>query len=159
MRCPSCHLIIDPRTTWKSSNCFYCSEFCADSEISAPVERCVQKEVLDRQYLEPAAAAFAVFSGLKIEPSESTIRRHAPMTTIVRLRGLFSADEKVNGDSSSSLCCDHCRGKLKLGVHRYWRMRFCSSACMNAYQQRLSTHTQRKIYEIDGYRPSWKAAS
>src|SRR5215469_4380897 len=80
------------------------------------------------------------------------------MTAIVRLRSFFGA-EKVNGDSSSSLCCDHCRGKLRLPVHRYWRMRFCSAACMNAYQQRLSTHTQQKIYEIDGYRPSWKAAT
>jgi hypothetical protein len=75
------------------------------------------------------------------------------MTTVVRLRGLFGA---VNG---GSLGCDHCRGRLKSSVHRYWRMRFCSAACMNAYQQRLSTHTQQKIYEIDGYRSSWKAAS
>jgi hypothetical protein len=82
------------------------------------------------------------------------------MTTIVRLRGLFGAAEKVNGDSSSlSLCCDHCRGKLRFGVHRYWRMRFCSAACMNAFQKRLSQDTQQKIYEIDRYRPSWKAAS
>jgi hypothetical protein len=81
------------------------------------------------------------------------------MTTIVRLRGLFGAAEEVNGDSSNSLCCDHCRGKLRFCVHRYWRMRFCSAACMNAYQQRLSPRTQQKIYEIDGYRPSWKAAS
>ena len=37
MRCPSCHLIIDP--AWKNSNNrFFWSEFCADSEISASVE-------------------------------------------------------------------------------------------------------------------------
>jgi hypothetical protein len=30
---------------------------------------------------------------------------------------------------------------------------------MNAYQQRLATHTQQKIHKIDRYRPSWKAAS
>ena len=81
------------------------------------------------------------------------------MTTIVRLRGLFGAAEKVNGASSSSVCCDHCRGKLRFRVHRYWRMRFCSAACLNAYQKRLSPDTQQKIYEIDRYRPSWKAAS
>ena len=53
MRCPSCHLMIDPRTAWKSlNNRFYCSEFCADSEISAPVERSAQKEIHDRQYLD-----------------------------------------------------------------------------------------------------------
>jgi hypothetical protein len=80
------------------------------------------------------------------------------MKTIVAVRGFFSAAEKIN-EASSSLCCDHCRGKLKFGVHRYWRMRFCSAACMHAYQQRLSTHTHQKISEIDGYRPLWKAAS
>jgi hypothetical protein len=29
------------------------------------------------------------------------------MTTIVRLRDLFTVAEKVNGGSLSSLCCDH----------------------------------------------------
>jgi hypothetical protein len=82
------------------------------------------------------------------------------MTTIVRLRGFFGAAEEVNGGSSSlSLCCDHCRGKLRFGVQRYWRMRFCSAACMNAYQKRLSLDTQQKIYVLDRHRPSWKAAS
>ena len=81
------------------------------------------------------------------------------MTTIVRLRGLFGAAEKANVVASSSLCCDHCRGKLRFPVHRYWRMRFCSATCMNAYQKRLSQDTQQKIYEINGYRPSWKVAS
>jgi hypothetical protein len=64
------------------------------------------------------------------------------MTTVTRLQNLFNV-EKVDGDSSSSLCCDHCRGKLRSPVHRYWRMRFCSAACMNAYQQRLSPDTQQ----------------
>jgi hypothetical protein len=81
------------------------------------------------------------------------------MTTIVCLRGLFGAAEKANVVASSSLCCDHCHEKLRFPVHRYWRMRFCSAACMNAYQKRLSPDTQQKIYEIDPYRPSWKAAS
>jgi len=70
------------------------------------------------------------------------------MTTIVHLRGLLGAAENINA-ASSSLCCDHCRRKLRFREHRYWRMRFCSAACMNAYQQRLSTHTQQKISEID----------
>jgi hypothetical protein len=66
MRCPSCRLMIDPRTAWKSStNRFYCSEFCADSEISAPVEQCVQKEVLDRQYLERLRRLLPFFRDLK----------------------------------------------------------------------------------------------
>jgi hypothetical protein len=33
--------------------------------------------------------------------------------------------------------CDYCRGKLGLMVHRYWHMRFCSSACAQGYEQRL----------------------
>jgi hypothetical protein len=67
------------------------------------------------------------------------------MTTIVRLRGLFGAAEKANVVASSSLCCDHCRGKLRFRVHRYWHMRFCSEACMNAYQQRLAPHAAENI--------------
>jgi len=64
------------------------------------------------------------------------------MTTIVAVRGLLSAAEKINA-APSSLCCDHCRGKLRLGVHRYWRMRFSSAACMSAYQQRLSPRSRK----------------
>jgi hypothetical protein len=81
------------------------------------------------------------------------------MKAIVGMRGLLGAAEKVNEVALSSLCCDHCRGKLRFRVHRYWHMRFCSATCMNAYQQRLSPDTQQKIYEINDYRPSWKAAS
>ena len=81
------------------------------------------------------------------------------MTTIVRLRGLFSAADKTDDDSSSSLCCDHCRGKLRSCVHRYWRMRFCSAACVNDYRKRLATHTQQKIYKLNDYSQSCKAAS
>jgi hypothetical protein len=64
MRCPSCHLIIDSRAAWKSStNRFYCSEFCADSEVSAPVQRCAQKEVPDR--LERLRRLLPLFEELK----------------------------------------------------------------------------------------------
>src|SRR6516164_4498021 len=110
MRCPSCHLIINPTTAWKNS-----------TDLSA--------------------------------------LRCTPMKVIVGGRDLLSAAERVIGIASSSLCCDHCRRKLRLGVHRYWRMRFCCAVCMNAYQERLSPNTQRKIYEIDSHGPSWKAAS
>ena len=68
MRCPSCHLIIDSRTAWKNStNRFYCSEFCAESEIFAPLEQCAQKEkeVLDRQYLERLRRLLPFFQELK----------------------------------------------------------------------------------------------
>lgn len=35
------------------------------------------------------------------------------------------------------LCCDYCRGKFGLMVHRYWHLRFCSSACAQGYERRL----------------------
>lgn len=46
--------------------------------------------------------------------------------------------------SVSSLRCDHCRREPGLRVHRYWRMRFCSSPCMTAHQQRLANETKQK---------------
>jgi hypothetical protein len=136
MRCPSCHLTIDPRTAWNSNNCFYCSEFCADSEIST--------------VYGAAAAASAFFSGLKIEPRKSTPHGFIPVKPLVGVRSLLGGGKRIDRVVSISPCCDHCRGKLRFGVHRYWHMRFCSAACMNAYQQRLSPDTQQKIYEIDG---------
>jgi len=51
--------------------------------------------------------------------------------------------------SLPTLRCDHCRKELGLPVHRYWRMRFCSSACMTAYQQRLGEITKMKIRRLD----------
>jgi hypothetical protein len=66
MRCPSCHLIIDPRAAWKNStNRFYCSEFCADSENSYIIEQRIQKEVFDRQYLERLRRLLPFFRDLK----------------------------------------------------------------------------------------------
>jgi len=44
-----------------------------------------------------------------------------------------------------TLRCDHCRGKLGTIVHRYWRMRFCSAACAQTYEQRLRADTRAKI--------------
>jgi hypothetical protein len=44
--------------------------------------------------------------------------------------------------------CDHCRRPLGLMVHRYWRMRFCSAACMQAYERRLHHDTKQKIARI-----------
>jgi hypothetical protein len=49
----------------------------------------------------------------------------------------------------STLRCDHCRRELGCGVHRYWGMQFCSSACMTAYQQRLAPETRVKISRLD----------
>jgi hypothetical protein len=60
MRCASCHKVIDSKNAWKSSSgCFYCSEFCADSENSAPdsensapIDQHTQKQLIDRQYVD-----------------------------------------------------------------------------------------------------------
>ncbi len=66
MRCSSCHLIIDSKNAWKSStNRFYCSEFCADSETSPLVEQGTQKEALDQQYLDRLRRLLPFFQELK----------------------------------------------------------------------------------------------
>jgi hypothetical protein len=44
--------------------------------------------------------------------------------------------------------CDYCRGKFGLIVHRYWRMRFCSAVCAQAYEQRLHHETKAKIRDL-----------
>jgi hypothetical protein len=48
-----------------------------------------------------------------------------------------------------TLHCDYCRGELRFGAQRYWRMRFCSNACKKAYQQRLDESTREKIGRLD----------
>jgi hypothetical protein len=45
--------------------------------------------------------------------------------------------------------CDYCRDELGPFPHCYWRMRFCSLACMNAYQRRLSPQTKAKIVMLE----------
>ena len=47
-----------------------------------------------------------------------------------------------------SMRCDHCRRPLGLVVSRYWHMRFCSAACVQAYQRRLHDDTKQKIAKI-----------
>jgi hypothetical protein len=49
-----------------------------------------------------------------------------------------------------SVRCDHCRGNLGVVVHRYCRMRFCSPACLRAYQHRLNEDTKAKIQRLGG---------
>jgi hypothetical protein len=51
--------------------------------------------------------------------------------------------------SSARLHCDHCRRELGARVHRYWRMRFCSPACVAAYQERLGDDTKAKIRRLE----------
>ena len=45
--------------------------------------------------------------------------------------------------------CDHCRHPLGARTHRYWQMRFCSLACVDAYRSRLSNETRLKIRLLD----------
>ena len=45
--------------------------------------------------------------------------------------------------------CDHCRRILGGRIHRYWQMRFCSLACIDAYRSRLSDETRVKIRVLD----------
>jgi hypothetical protein len=61
--------------------------------------------------------------------------------------------------NAASMRCDYCRGQLGPNVQLYWRMRFCSTKCMCAYQLRLSPETQRKIVTLDDAVQSWKIAS
>jgi len=48
-----------------------------------------------------------------------------------------------------TLRCDHCREEFGIGLHRYWHMHFCSSACMTAYQRRLAPETKVKISQLE----------
>lgn len=52
-----------------------------------------------------------------------------------------------------TLHCDHCRGKLGGLAHRYWQMRFCSTACTAAYQARLADGTRAKIKRLETATP------
>ena len=45
--------------------------------------------------------------------------------------------------------CDYCRNERGPSPHLYWRMRFCSLACMSAYQQRLFPQTREKILMLE----------
>jgi hypothetical protein len=52
MLCPFCQEAIDPKTAWKgSADQFYCSEFCADSEMIVPASSpAADKTRFDVQY-------------------------------------------------------------------------------------------------------------
>jgi hypothetical protein len=45
--------------------------------------------------------------------------------------------------------CDHCRGTLGRNTRRHFQMRFCSPACVEAYQSRLEEQTKVKIEHLD----------
>ena len=46
---------------------------------------------------------------------------------------------------SEPMRCDRCRKSFGLILHRYFRMRFCSADCLEAYQRRLDELTMMKI--------------
>ena len=50
---------------------------------------------------------------------------------------------------SEPMRCDHCRKSFGLMLHRYFRMRFCSADCLEAYQRRLDELTMMKIQRVD----------
>jgi hypothetical protein len=45
--------------------------------------------------------------------------------------------------------CDHCRESFGLILYRYFRMRFCSGDCLDAYQRRINELTMMKIQDIE----------
>jgi hypothetical protein len=83
--------------------------------------------------------SLAAGAGGSLEPfmSASSILTYFRSPSRHRFRGLVS------------LRCDHCRRELGLHVQEYWRMRFCCSDCMKAYQQRLAKETKMKIYRLN----------
>jgi hypothetical protein len=51
---------------------------------------------------------------------------------------------------SPTFRCDHCRRLLGRRIDNYWYdMRFCSTACVAAYQRRLAGETVAKIRRLD----------
>jgi hypothetical protein len=87
-----------------------------------------------------------------IDPSRQYAFCHSSMETYLMTPSLMTVR------------CDHCRRELGLGVHRYWRMCFCSQNCMTAYQKRLTQETKTKIRHLEisrysarsgGHPPLW----
>jgi hypothetical protein len=50
--------------------------------------------------------------------------------------------------------CNHCRQQLGLNVRYYWRMQFCSTACVDSYKKRLGEETRVKIACLDFANPA-----
>jgi hypothetical protein len=58
-------------------------------------------------------------------------------------------EDKGRRSHPESMRCDHCRKSFGLILHRYFRMRFCSADCLNAYQHRLDGLTMIKIRSLE----------
>jgi hypothetical protein len=53
MHCPVCKVPLFPEAAWKStSDRFYCSRFCADSETIIPPIHPINKQEIDQRYVE-----------------------------------------------------------------------------------------------------------
>ena len=50
---------------------------------------------------------------------------------------------------SEPMRCDYCRKSFGLILHRYYRMRFCSADCLQAYQHRLDDRTIIQIRHVE----------
>ena len=50
--------------------------------------------------------------------------------------------------------CDHCRGSLGPNPQLYWRMKFCSAECVQAYRDRLDEDTKEKIRHLCALAPA-----
>jgi hypothetical protein len=53
---------------------------------------------------------------------------------------------------SEPVRCDYCRNPFGLILHRYYRMRFCSADCLQAYQRRLDDWTIIQNRHVDSSR-------
>jgi hypothetical protein len=52
MQCASCRQPLLPNSSWRdSSGQFFCSEFCAETPAKTPTRYEVQKDRIDREYL------------------------------------------------------------------------------------------------------------
>jgi hypothetical protein len=70
------------------------------------------------------------------------------------MSGLSISSYFIPVQSEPSVCvpalrCDHCRRELGRHPRRCWHMRFCSMACVTAYQRRLAEETRVKIRRLD----------
>ncbi len=95
-------------------------------------------------YLSNAQYQFRFELRLRIDESQISDQRCRALTG--------GHDIGAHALKSMILGCDHCRGELGRNAECYWRMRFCSTACMSEYQHRLSTETQLKILTLDDRR-------
>jgi hypothetical protein len=72
-----------------------------------------------------------------------------PHIALIGLRRAVVMHRNLSSPERPPIRCDHCRKPFGLILHRYFRMRFCSSDCLKAYQQRLDKLTRVKIERLD----------